>query len=152
MCCGDAMDPISAISLASNIIQLVDFGLKLSKTCCEIYQTGLSAANTDLKNDALSLQSLGAAVEASVQRSANPGHLGKGLQDSAKRCAVAAGNLQAAISKLETTAGDKRSAVGRMVKTLWRKNEIGRLQDRLERERALLDGNLLIELRSASGS
>ena len=58
------MDPISAISLASNIIQLVDFGLKLSKTCGEIYQTGLSAANTDLKNDALSLQSLGAAVEA----------------------------------------------------------------------------------------
>ena len=146
------MDPISAISLASNIIQLVDFGLKLSKTCCEIYQTGLSAANTDLRNDALSLQSLGAAVEASVQRSANPGRLGKRLQESAKRCAVAAGDLQAAISKLETTAGGKRSAVGRVVKTLWRKDEIGRLQGLLKQEQALLDGSLLIELRSVSGS
>ncbi len=153
-CCCDAMDPIDALSLASNVISLVDFGLKTSQTYIEIYQTGLLAANTDLKYDALSLQSPGASVEASVRGGparANLSHLGRQLQESTQRCTVAANDLQTAMSKLETIAGGKRNAVGRVVKTLWKKSDIDHLRDRLERERAVLDGYLLIELMSASG-
>lgn len=152
-CCSGAIDPIGALSLASNIISVVDFGLKTSETCIEIYQTGLVAANTDLKYDALSLQSLSASVEASMRGGpvrAGLGRLDRQLQESTQRCTAAANYLQIAISKLETTESGTQSVVGRVVETQWEKSDINRLRDRFVRERAMLDGYLLIELRSAS--
>jgi len=103
---------------------------KISKTCCEIYQTGLSAANTDPEERRPSFRSRPAPPSKPAQRSANLVTLA-GPQDSAKRCTVAAGDLQVAISKLETDSMRAKSPPSGQDSL--RQNEIGRL-DRLERK------------------
>jgi len=42
------MDPLTALGLAANIIQFVDFASKLLSTGQELYQSGASAPNLEL--------------------------------------------------------------------------------------------------------
>ncbi len=41
------MDPISAFSLACNVIQVVDFSIKVASTCRELYKNGTVAEHQE---------------------------------------------------------------------------------------------------------
>jgi hypothetical protein len=57
------MDPISAFSLACNIIQVVDFGFKLAAGCRQIYASGSLESNDHIELVATDLRRISEEIE-----------------------------------------------------------------------------------------
>ena len=57
------MDPLSALSLAANVLQFVEFTTKILAVGHEIYQSGTSSANANLELVTKDIHSLGAKLK-----------------------------------------------------------------------------------------
>lgn len=144
------MEAVATLSLACSVVQLVDFSLKATDTCRELYKAGSTRNHKAIESQATELRKLCASVESTLQQASGGTTLSQdsqNLQQCATRCTDAAAELEDAFSKLRINPGKKRDALGKTIKTIWKADELEKLQQRLKTEQDLLEGQLLLNLR-----
>ena len=143
------MDPISALSLACNVFQLVEFSIESAKVCKELYDNGstdensriekytadITAANKDLQNALRSDKPTG-----------KPSRIEKVAQDSS----ATANELKIVLNQLKLSKAQGVRKFGfafkSTLKTLITSGRIKKLQQELELQDTTLRSNILKDL------
>lgn len=96
------MDPLSALGIAGNVIQFVDFATKLFKEVREVYRSGTAASQEarSLSNIAKELSTLSNSFTTDDLKTL-------GLREVASQCSLVARDLLAAVDKLTVTKENK---------------------------------------------
>ncbi|KAF2113604.1 hypothetical protein BDV96DRAFT_613546 [Lophiotrema nucula] len=147
------MDPISALGLASNIIQFVQFAGKLISESQEAYESidGVSQRNANLEgiaNDLLNLHQQLLKDASSRTPGAKLSAAEAQLQSLAKESTQVAEKLIGIVQALKSSARNKRwKSVRHAIASSWKQSDIAALQARLGDIRQQLDTALLICLR-----
>ncbi|KAH0843180.1 hypothetical protein FOPE_07819 [Fonsecaea pedrosoi] len=142
------LDPLSAIGLAANIVQFIDFSRRLISDAKEIYHStnGVTAENVELQDVAESLSRLSSTLLNPLDHSqAAISQTEAEIVKIAAASRVVGDELLAAIQSL--TAGDgshkKWRSFLQALKTLWKKDKIAKLRKRLEDARSNLSVHVL---------
>lgn len=134
------MDPLTAISLAGNIAQFIDFSCKLFSASRSIYtsNSGLSSDREDLHALTTNLQSISAKLKPVPLQSAKF-NVSNELQDLALRCDNIATELLAVLKKLALKdKPSKWDSFHAALKTMWNKGKIDEMNKRLDSYRLQL--------------
>jgi hypothetical protein len=142
------MAELAAIGLAGNIVQFVDFGIKLSRDFRELYQSaeGGKAKHLELEDVTTDLESLCQ----KLQNTAIPATQDDGeLRNLARGCAKLARELLAMLEKVKVNKErNPRLATFRQAsKNIWKEKDICDLEERLGRYREQLNQRLVYILR-----
>lgn len=147
------LDPLSALSLAGNVAQILDFICTIVSEARQISSStqGASAGNIDLQNITQDLHSLLISLEASErsvkgQQSANDTQI-RELAMSAKD---AVSVLLNALQSLQVRgAGIRRKvhSVRQALRTVWKEKQINNLEKRLESYRSQISLRIVTALR-----
>ena len=147
------MDPLTALSLACNALQIIEFGAKMIAKCKEIYKDGALAENKEIEFMAKHLTNLSTDLKLpesfpsaeSVQQGYQED---KNLLKLAQHCSETANELICELQKLGIQATHrKRDAVRKAIKETWNTSTIESIQRRLEQYRRTLNTSILIDLR-----
>lgn len=135
------LDPLTAISLASSVVQFTDFGIKLITGSFKLYKTsnGVSADNADLETAIDQVRNLAARVILPFDKTGEPmSGDEKELRELVKSCDVTASDL---LSVLHDLRVKRPAGPGRMLEsfrkvvaaqTPWNKDKIAALSKRLQ--------------------
>jgi len=138
------MDPFSALSLATSIVQFVDFATKIVHGAHQIYQTGAGAAaeNADIELCASELHNLCTRLDVSKlphPRSADDDALCR----IADRCVSISKELSSLLGKIKAKNPDSKwQCMISAAKTQLKKDERDEILARLSQCRAQLDSQL----------
>jgi hypothetical protein len=147
------MDPLTALGLASNIIQLITFASDLVSKGCEIYKSseGVLVENLELETITTTLQELSKSVQRPDRSSPRSQRLTKTerkLHELCHDCSGVSEQLLSVIRKLKAEGPVLRwDSFRQALNSVWKEKEIAALETRLERYRRQLDTTLLISLR-----
>ena len=145
------MDSFTAIGLAANVIQLVDFGARLLSGAHEIYHstTGQLVEHVELLDIAESLSRLSENILPALLDPQSRYTDEKEIRSIAVAAKAVADELVAVIQNLKLTDGPKRKwrSFRQALATLWNKDKIENLQSRLERLRSQLSTQILAHIR-----
>ncbi len=149
------MDPFSALSLAGNVIQFVDFGLRLLSEAHEIYQSpsGTTTGIIEIESIYQDLSNLSSRLKVSAVSPSKPSGISQeeqALLDLAGSCQRLADDLLATVKDLRVDDGPNRKwrSFRQGLKTLWKNEMIDAVQKRLDNFRKQLSLQLLAILRS----
>jgi hypothetical protein len=125
------LDPFTAIGLAGNIVQFVDYSLKLISSTYEIYKssTGSSENHVYLEAIATRLLELNRTLEQPKPTGTKP--YNEALLALRAECVQDAEALLRLIEALREKKGSKWSSFRQALKSAWEKKEIDRLEGRL---------------------
>lgn len=144
------MDPLSAFSLACNVIAVIDFGIEVVSLCNTAHKQrhpllGLAETGRQFETIVSSLQDRLQAGLAVGPRSKDD----EELLSLAERCHHSADQLLEERSKYEIRDGPGRwrQAVGASIKALWASKTVKKLNEDLQSSRRALDTGILIHLR-----
>ena len=147
------MNPVSALGVASSVVQLVDFTHSLVRGTYEIYKSasGHSAASVDLQSITIGLKTLNDDLRLSLDRAASGKELSKSdaeLQTLCKNCNVATDELISALEKLKTQKNHSFwDSFGRALLTVWSKKEVEALQKQLDAFRQQISLHIIASVR-----
>lgn len=145
------MEAIAAFGLACNVIQVVDFGLKIASKFREIYDEGRTIEHQDLDYTSKHLAEINEKLSASIQNARTNKPLTKDdheLQDLAVKCARSARDLRDELDKLKISGRHgKRAAVFKAFKSIRRNDAINKIRDRLCEYERVLDTRMLPRLK-----
>lgn len=155
------LDPLTALSLAGNIIQFVDFASKLLIKGREIYNSadGLSVGDQELQTIATDLQDIANRFENPIQSHlpSNPEHFGmqpkidRRLLELSSKCSSVADELIHALEKLrlsDSNHTNRRWKSARYAfKSLWDRDKMSGIVDRLHTLRKEWNFHILVSLR-----
>lgn len=146
-------EAIAALGLASNILQVIDFGSKFVSTAWKIYKAAyhslegldevasLRAINVNLSDALRDIRTQSSGVDSASESN-------QGIVNLAKDCATVAEELLQSLNKLGLRDDmRKRDALRAAFKLTWKGEEIGALQARLNDFRAQLTLGLLVSMR-----
>lgn len=151
------LDPLSAVSLASAIVQFVDFSTRLVSHASEIKEHGKPVESADLELRARQLQALSQKLALKLPRNSAPrptasGAGGRNKQDDtiltiARSCEEIANELVSDLNKVQRKYANKafknfRAALAHV----WREGYISALEAKLERYKSDLLTHLMVEL------
>ena len=138
------LDPLTALGLAGNIVQFVDFGAKLFSSGVEIYQSvdGALPRNAQLTTIVKDLSSLSEGLGGTGKK-ATAYKLSKdeiALEDLADQCKILADSLLETLQDLTVKHGPhkKWNSFRQALKNAWDEKDIHYAQQRLERFRSQL--------------
>jgi hypothetical protein len=144
------LDPFSALGLASNIVQFIDFGSKLLSTGRELRNSadGVLEANIELEVITKDLVS----IDEQLMRSSGLLTLRtegeRALQTLAASCRKDAERLLSILDKFKVSSpSSKWKSLGKGIRILWKKDEVDELLARLDRARSQLNTHLLAILK-----
>ena len=151
------LDPLTALSLASNVVQFLDFSAKLVAKGNELYKSadGASVGNAELEDIAKDLQDLNARLQQST-----PSHNTNlttlttsdvALRKLSEQCSGVAGELIEVLDKLKVrgTSNRRWKSVRQALKGLMKKDEVGAIAQRLQNVRDELNLHILVSMRYA---
>jgi hypothetical protein len=144
------LDPLTALGLASNIVQLITFTSDLVAKGRDIYQStdGALVENLELEAITKSLRELSIEVVPPVSRGFPLTKVEGQLQQLCEGCQNVADELLKVIQKLKTQGPHKGwTSFRQALNSVWREDEIQALSIRLERYRRQIDTTLLLSLR-----
>jgi N-terminal domain on NACHT_NTPase and P-loop NTPases len=152
------MDPLTCLSLASAIVQFVDFGTKLISESREIYQStrGLTKENNELENITADLSQLTSnlypyTLAKKVDKTPSPEELA--LHDIAKTCKEVADELLAVLEDLKVKGEhEKWESFKQAFRTVVRREKIEGLKSRLEGVQRQLQLRLIALLKYVNAS
>ena len=125
------LDPVTAFALAGNVIQFIDFGCNLLSESLDLYRsaTGTTVENIELEIVAKDIQDNIAPLRISARSFPTASHYSKLLQS----CESVAQELLSAVEKLRVEDGPHRRwrSFGKALRSIWKKEEISKLQGRL---------------------
>jgi hypothetical protein len=137
------MDPISAFSLACNIIQVVDFGFKLAAGCRQIYASGSLESNDHIELVATDLRRISEEIEKAAAKNAGD----RELTDLASRSAATSKKLLSVLEDIKMkNQKSKRNALGKTVTAMWKKGALDDLQKQLVSYQKALETRMLKRL------
>ena len=141
------MDPISALGLACNILQLVEQGIKAATVCKELYQQGSLDLHNKIEKYAEQISTANRDLKAAFQTQAltTPARATR-LQDMANDASTAAAELVKVLNQLKLPKKQMCGAFRTFLKTFAKKKTIDGLRIELERHDAALRSGLLKEL------
>lgn len=130
------LDPFSALGLASNIVQFVDFSSKLISESYGLYKSaGSSAETTELKTITSDLNQLSVKLQELSHTSLNPPGSSdeKALRDPAASCNGVAAELLTILRDLEVESPHQKwQSFRQALKTVMRKENIEGLEHRID--------------------
>ena len=147
------MDPLTALSLACNVIQVIDFSAKIVTKCKELYIDGASAKNKEIESMAKYLANISTDLRIpETFRSADSAQQecqeDEKILELAQQYSETANELICELQKLAIKGTRrKRDAVLKAVKETWNKTIIEGIEHRLEQHRKTLNTLILIDLR-----
>jgi hypothetical protein len=146
------MDPLSAIGLAANILQFIDFGCQLFRDTKEIHRStqGTTNENVELRDITQSLSRLSQDLSAPVPDSQSPYfQIEKEIRTLALQSKSIADELIATIPFLDPNATSHRRwrSFLQAIHTVWDKSKISTLRQRLDNIRNILSTQLLALVR-----
>ncbi len=145
------MDPLTALSLASNVIQVVDFSIRLVSKGFKIYKDGSLAENIDAEVISQSLKSLNGKLQRSVQDSKCGGPLteeDQSLMGLCANCESIANELLTRFGRIEGTSKHRKWKSARQaLKSVTNKDDLELLARRLDRYRSAINLHVTITLR-----
>lgn len=132
----DNMEPASAFGLAAGILQFIEFTTKLLKECTEIRNSidGLTVENNDLEMVTMNIHALSVWVQAGAKEPND--EVNNNVKTLATECMKISQQLLDALAKLRAK-GEKTKWASFLeaLRTVWGKDEIQNLRDRLVRYR-----------------
>jgi hypothetical protein len=147
-------EAIAALSLASSILQVIDFGSKFASTAWKIYKAGhhslegldevssLRVINVNLGDVLRDIRTQPGGADPASESN-------QGIVNLAKECAKLVEELLQSLNKLGLgDAARKRDALRAAFKLTWKGEEIRALQARLNDFRSQLTLGLLVSMRS----
>jgi hypothetical protein len=147
------MDPLTAISLASSVVQFVDFSTKLVSSAHSLYlsTSGAKAEHLELEDLARSLQQQ--ADEATPQNISNNAALSKQdqtLVSLGNSCRAVADELLSALDKLKLKGGSFRGlkSIYIALKGVLEEEKIASIQQRLDRVGKIMNSQIIFNLQS----
>jgi hypothetical protein len=125
------LDPFTAIGLAGNIVQFVDYSSKLISSTYEIYRssTGSSENHVYLESIATRLLELNRTLE--QPKLTGTKSYDKALLELRAECSQDAEDLLKLIEALRAKKDSKWSSFRKALRSAWKKEEISRLEGRL---------------------
>lgn len=126
------MDPVSALSLAANVVQFVDFTWKLLSATRSIYHSpsGSTAEHEDLYH----LSSDLIAIDNDLTALAAPGAIPESLRLLSGRCKEIAAELLGILENLQTSNPHRKwKSFVQALRSVYKKGDIENLARRLER-------------------
>jgi hypothetical protein len=138
------MDPITAVSLAGTVIQFVDFTSKLVSKSTELYRSGrgVLAENADIETTTADLTKLNGRLKQTTAVGDSD------LQALCQACGDVAEQLLAALAKVKVNGkGQKWQSLRKALRSIWSKEEIGQLEQRLASFRGELHLRITIGMR-----
>jgi hypothetical protein len=152
------LDPLSALGLASNVVQFVDFSWKLLSSGNTIYHSknGALLENQEVEMIADDMSQLTHRLHKSLvltRKSALLTEAEKELMSLSQACEAVAKELLAALDKLKIKGKRHRwnSFLGALM-TVWTEDKVAAIRRRLEEFRSQLDTHVLMSLRFISHS
>ena len=145
------MEPFAAVGFTAAVVQLLDFSIKAAKTVKQVRERGSSSNVENTDYIASHLSSLSDSVQTKLQLSGIHQTLSaeeNELLEIGRKCGECSRKLQTELEKLKATDGAR--SVDRLkvaARTIWRKGDIEKLQDKLENTRQVLETRLLYTLR-----
>lgn len=148
------LDPLTALSLASSVVQFVDFGTKLLRTGRELYDSsnGSSVGNQDLETIAKDLKGLnGRLRHRPSPQWTNLSDADRNLILLAEQCEDIADTLIDALEevKLRSTPNRRFESFKQALKTFWKQDQLDATNARLQNFREQLNLHVLVSLREA---
>ncbi|KAK8074528.1 hypothetical protein PG997_009191, partial [Apiospora hydei] len=148
------LEPIAALSLACNILQIVGIGRETVRVARQVYQDG--KLDPALTEDAGILNDLAGQIHliTAVPSAAKPKAQDKRLLDLADKCQGAARDLQEEVNFLNgpPTRAKLVATLKTAAKTTWRKRRLEKLDQKLKDAENLLQAGLLTRLYERSVS
>ncbi|CRG90151.1 Valine--tRNA ligase [Talaromyces islandicus] len=144
------LDPLTALSVATSVIQFVDFGAKLISKGKEIYKSadGVLADHAEQAAISAKLADLTRALSGSIDVSAITRELSpaeNALQEVALDCREVAEDFTLAIDELRVTGNHRKwKSFRQALKSVWKKEGIEERLQRLDRLRQLVTVHLLV--------
>jgi hypothetical protein len=141
------MDPITALGVAGNIVQFIDFGLKATSKAREIHQStdGALVENVDLEVVVIDLAAL---AQKLVKTHAGATTSNHGFNDICRRCNEAATELLAAFEGLKVSGHkSKAKSVRQALKIMWGKRRVEEMKTRLDGFRNEMQFHVLVNLK-----
>jgi hypothetical protein len=146
------LDPMSALSVATAVVQFVDFASKVISKTYEYQDSvdGMLVENREHKTIAASLKTLTEELDKSLQKFELSRKLSKneiGLREVTMKCHEVAMEMQDAMTKLDRKIGGKSSFLQSFRLALtehWGKREIESLQGRLNEARQQVMIHLMV--------
>lgn len=139
------MDPLSTLSLACNIVQIVDFSTKVVKACRKIYKDGSLSENDSIAEMAGHLANLQSDLDVPSQQ------VSADLLDLSRKCSVTATEIIKELEDLKVKQpGKGLYLISSTFKTLRKKSTIEKIWKRLGDYKSALDSHILIDLRCAT--
>jgi hypothetical protein len=134
------MDPVTALGVASSVVQLVDFTQGLFRSTYEIYKSasGRTETHINLQSITASLKTLTDNLARSVERATpapdkEPSNHDAELLTLCQKCRVVAEKLSSALEGLSTQKAQSFwHSFGVALHTVWKKREIELLENELE--------------------
>jgi len=125
------MEALAALSLASAVVQFVDFGSRLVSKTNNLRENGFSKEGADIKAAATTLSRLGDELKASFSAT-SPEE--EEMADLATRCEDIAGQLLAVMRKIEKDASVQQTAwqsFRQAIRMVMSKDELKELTERI---------------------
>lgn len=143
------MDPVSALSLACNVIQLVEFSIESAKVCKELYDSGSIDENDRIEKYSAEITAANKELQAALRSgksSSKPSRVERVAQDAS----ATANELKIALNRLKLSKSQGLRRLGgafkTTLKTLITSGTIKKLQQKLEIQDAALRSGILKDL------
>lgn len=143
------MDPLSAVSLASAIVQFVDFASRIVSGALEIRKsaTGATRDNVTVEDATTKLRSLNHKLARGCQGQAAAGPQSP-LEQLTQQCLALSGKLLMKMNTLKAAKGSSTFTTFRKaLKAMWAKDEIDAMKVRLNEIRDLQMLAILVNIR-----
>ena len=152
------MDPLTALGVASNVIQIVDFSTRLVSKSQKIYKSGdgTLAENVDTETVAKDLRLLNSKLEVSFNASKSSGVINQddqSLLHLCEKCHVLSDELLLKLEKLKVIGKHRKWKSARQaLKSVCGKGDIEQFGSRLVVYRDEINLNITVSLRSIASN
>ena len=138
------MDPVCALSLACNVIQVVSLGFELARSCKEIYASGSLSSNDQIEIVAARIQCISAELEKETAIHASGDN---DFRHLAIKCSATSRKLLSKLDgiKMKSQKG-KRIACCTTISAMWNKRAIDGIRKQLESYQNALETTMIKRL------
>ena len=142
------MDPLTALGLAANVVQLVDAAVSAFNLCREIYTYGGSIKDTEMQQTASSLDQCYSNFLNSLQNASQAPGISPDMLDLGTQCRDTAKTLSNELSSLrESSSGRIKGTITVLMRRKKKAKVIKMLKARLDEHQKVLDTKVLIDIR-----
>ncbi|KAL9032803.1 MAG: hypothetical protein Q9180_006300, partial [Flavoplaca navasiana] len=141
-------DPVSAFSLATGVLQVVDISFRALSACRETYKDGSLARHRDSQEITQQLLETTRHLENShINVSASGATLSNDVIDVSKKCSETASKILTELNKLQRDPkGGFRDSLAKSIRTLRQKQFLEETQAKLDSYREILNTRILSKL------